>query len=88
MEQNLPDCPTPGMPESGPRPDFAAILMTAPQAAALLGRSLRTWRVWDAAGRIPRAIRIGRSTFWRPEELRAWVDARCPDRRTWEAMQE
>jgi predicted DNA-binding transcriptional regulator AlpA len=88
MERSLSECLTPGTPESGSRPDVTAILMTAPQAAALLGRSLRTWRVWDAAGKIPRAIRIGRSTFWRPEELKAWVAARCPDRETWEAMRE
>lgn len=88
MKPNLRSCPTRATPESGLQPTAAAILMTAPQAAALLGRSLRTWRVWDAAGWIPRAIRIGRSTFWRPDELRAWVAAGCPDRRAWEAMQE
>jgi predicted DNA-binding transcriptional regulator AlpA len=65
----------------------APLLLTAPQAAALCNTSLRTWWAWDAAGKIPRAIRIGRSTFWRPETLRAWVDAGCPDRQTWEAIE-
>ena len=87
MERKLPCCLTPGITESSPPPAPAALLLTGRQAAALCGRSLRTWRAWDAAGRVPRAIRIGHSAFWRPEELRAWVAAGCPDRATWEAQQ-
>ena len=64
------------------------VLLRAPQAAALCNTSVRTWRTWDATGKIPRAIRLGRSTFWRPEELKAWVAAGCPDRVLWESMQE
>jgi len=66
----------------------AVILLRAPQAAALCGTSTRTWRTLDATGKIPRAIRLGRSTFWRPEELKAWVAAGCPDRVLWEATQQ
>jgi predicted DNA-binding transcriptional regulator AlpA len=58
------------------------LLVTAAEAAALCGKSLRTWRTWDAAGRIPRPVRIGRSTLWRADELRAWVAAGCPPRNT------
>jgi predicted DNA-binding transcriptional regulator AlpA len=47
------------------------LLVTAKQAAALCGKSLRTWRAWDAAGWIPRPVRLGRSTLWRTAELRA-----------------
>jgi predicted DNA-binding transcriptional regulator AlpA len=64
------------------------LLLRASEAAALCNTSVRTWRAWDAAGKIPRAIRIGRSTFWRPADLRAWVTAGCPDRITWEAIQQ
>jgi prophage regulatory protein len=72
-----------------PIPDGASqLLLTAPQAAAACGKSARTWRTWHATGRIPRPIRIGRSVFWRPKELHAWIDAGCPDRITWEAMQQ
>ena len=45
--------------EDGPGP----LLLTAKQAAAMCGKSLRTWRTWDAAGWIPRPVRIGRSTL-------------------------
>lgn len=61
------------------------LLLTGQQAALLCGKSLRTWRTWDAAGWIPRPVRIGRSTLWRAEELRQWVAAGCPPRTEWEA---
>lgn len=61
------------------------LLVTAKTAAMMCGKSLRTWRTWDAAGWIPRPIRIGRSTLWRVNELQAWVAAACPRRAEWEA---
>jgi prophage regulatory protein len=64
-----------------------SLLVTARQAAVMCGKSLRTWRSWDAAGIIPRPVRIGRSTLWRLEELRAWVSAGCPRRAEWESRQ-
>jgi hypothetical protein len=30
---------------------------------------------------------LGGSTLWRVEEIRHWIDAGCPDRKTWEALQ-
>ena len=68
-------------------PDNGALLLTARKAAAMCGKSLRTWRTWDAAGWIPRPVRIGRSTLWRADELREWVVAGCPRRQEWEARQ-
>jgi predicted DNA-binding transcriptional regulator AlpA len=72
------------MPQSTTTP----LLLRAADAAALCGKSERTWRSWDAAGLIPRPVRIGRSTFWRPQELRAWVDAGCPNRTAWQQLRE
>jgi predicted DNA-binding transcriptional regulator AlpA len=63
------------------------LLLTAKQAATMVGKSLRTWRTWDSAGWIPRPVRIGRSTLWRADELREWVAAGCPRRAEWEARQ-
>ena len=68
-------------------PDASPLLLRAPQAAALLSTSVRTLRCWDAAGRIPQPIRIGRSTLWRSDELRAWAAAGCPRRKEWNMMQ-
>lgn len=67
--------------------DDNTLLLTARQAAAMCAKSLRTWRSWDAAGWIPQPVRIGRSTLWRADELRAWVAASCPRRKEWEARQ-
>jgi predicted DNA-binding transcriptional regulator AlpA len=62
-------------------------LLRAKRAARLCDVSLATWWRWDAAGKIPAGIKIsGGTKRWRREELKAWVRARCPDRRTWEAM--
>jgi len=64
------------------------LLLRAVQAAEVCGTSVRSWRIWDATGKIPQPIRIGRVTFWRYDELRAWVSAGCPDRVAWEASRE
>jgi predicted DNA-binding transcriptional regulator AlpA len=68
--------------------DCEPLLVTAKRAAVMCGKSLRTWRTWDAAGWIPRPIRIGRSTLWRTNEIRAWIACGCPRRAEWEARSE
>jgi predicted DNA-binding transcriptional regulator AlpA len=73
------------LPDTQEQPDLTPLLVSAKKAAAMCGKSLRTWRTWDAAGWIPRPVRIGRSTLWRADELRDWVDAGCPRRAEWEA---
>lgn len=76
------------LPEAGndtTRTSPSPLLVSAKVAAAACGKSLRTWRAWDSAGWIPRPVRIGRSTLWRTDELRAWVEAGCPRREEWEA---
>ena len=67
--------------------DYTPLLLRAADAAALCDTSLRTWRTWDVAGKIPTPIRIGRSLRWRASELHAWIVAGCPDRSTWQIMQ-
>jgi predicted DNA-binding transcriptional regulator AlpA len=76
-----------GEPEPAAETGLDALLLSARQAARICGKSLRTWRTWDAAGWIPKPVRIGRSTLWRAHELRLWVAAGCPRRDEWEARQ-
>jgi predicted DNA-binding transcriptional regulator AlpA len=71
--------------DHGAKARLGPLLLTAKQAAATCGKSLRTWRTWDSAGWIPKPVRIGRSTLWRADELREWVKAGCPRRAEWEA---
>lgn len=59
------------------------LLLTAAEAAVLCRTSVRTWRTWDSAGKVPRPIRIGRAKLWRPDELREWVAEGCPERSVW-----
>lgn len=70
-------------PPTGPRPFDAAGLVSRAAAAAFCGVGLSTWDKLTAAGRTPPPIRLGGKVLWRPRELRAWVDAGCPDRAAW-----
>ena len=62
----------------------APLLLSGQQAAAMRGKSIRTWCNWDSAGLVPRPIRIRRCTLWRWDELRQWIEADCPSRQEWE----
>jgi predicted DNA-binding transcriptional regulator AlpA len=66
-----------------------ARLVSAEVAAELCGISLRAWRRLDAAGRVPRPVTLGsRLKRWREDELKDWIDAGCPSRRSWESRKE
>ena len=60
------------------------LLIGIEAVAALLGRSTQSiWRD-DKDGKIPRAIMLGSSRRWDFHEIKAWVHAKCPSRKTWE----
>lgn len=85
MTNALSKVPATNQPSQDCGAEATPLLLTATMAGKLCSKSLRTWRTWDAAGRIPRPIRIGRSTLWRANELHDWVAAGCPRRADWEA---
>lgn len=64
------------------------LLLSAAEAAKRCGCSVRTWRTRDRIGLTPPPVRIGRSVYWRPDELSAGVEAGCPDRKTWLKQQD
>ena len=70
---------------SGVVEETLPLVLTAAQAAAWCGKSLRTWRRWNSAGLVPNAICVGRSMFWHKDELRAWINAGCPRRDVWDS---
>jgi predicted DNA-binding transcriptional regulator AlpA len=84
--QRLPLIKDPSEQRVDPAP--SPLLITARHAAAMCGKSLRTWRAWDSAGWIPKPVRVGRSTLWRADELREWVAAGCPRRSEWEVRKQ
>ena len=65
--------------------DTGPLLLTATEAAALLGVSRSVFYRWDARGDIPRPVRIGRLRRWGRLDLCRWVERMCPPRHLWEA---
>ena len=62
------------------------LLWSVKQLSAALGIGQRTlWRM-DSAGKIPKAVTLGRLKRWRRQEILEWTEAGCPDRRQWEIL--
>lgn len=80
--QEAPDHQQHALEASAPTPE--PLLISADVAGPLCGRSEASWWREHAAGRIPAPVKLGGRTLWRVQELRRWVEAGCPDRRTWE----
>jgi predicted DNA-binding transcriptional regulator AlpA len=57
------------------------------EAARLAGVSRATWRRLYAAAKTPSGIKLGGCRLWNRAVVISWIDAGCPDRRTWLAMQ-
>ena len=60
------------------------LLVPASEAARLLsvGRSL-FYQMHSKGTLGPMAVRFGRKTLWRVDELRAWTEHSCPGRDEW-----
>jgi predicted DNA-binding transcriptional regulator AlpA len=67
--------------------DPERLAVTARDAARLLGICRAQLYRLHSSGRMPRPVYLGgRAPRWCVEELRAWLDAGCPDRQTWEQL--
>lgn len=64
------------------------LAVDARRLAVLLCAGIRTVRTWDAAGKLPVPLRISGKVLWNLEEIRAWLNAGAPDRKTWAAMRD
>jgi len=58
-----------------------SLMLTATDAARLCGVTIKRWLTWNALGKIPTPLRIGKSLFWKRDELVRWIDAGCPNRK-------
>lgn len=67
-------------------PTNGPIAVDAACLAQMLGLSVRTIRRLDAAGKLPRPIKIGGAVRWRRAEIELWLEADCPDRQRWESV--
>jgi len=63
-------------------------LLTAKDAAKLCRLSKRSWFRLSSAGKIPAPVRIGGSVRWRLKDIKDYIAWDCPDRKTFEAMQQ
>jgi predicted DNA-binding transcriptional regulator AlpA len=74
--------PTPTSPGDG------RLLVSARELARLLSVSVATIRRLDAAGKLPRSVRLAGSVRWRLDDIRRFCEAGCPDRAEWERSRE
>jgi excisionase family DNA binding protein len=59
------------------------LLLSATEAAAVLGISRSALYALHSSGRLPLPVHLGRRTLWQFAELQAWVLADCPSREKW-----
>lgn len=63
-------------------------LLTVREVATALKVSVRqVWKL-NSSARLPAPVRLSRSVRWRQDELTAWINAGCPARDRWQAIQE
>jgi predicted DNA-binding transcriptional regulator AlpA len=66
------------------RPTTEPLVVNAILLAKLLGKSVRTIRTLDAAGKLPVPLRIA-GVVWRVSEINEWLAAGAPSRAVWVA---
>ena len=68
--------------------DTMALLITAEEAAWLLGISRAHFYKLLSSGRLPAPVNLGRSVRWARAELEAWIATGAPPRVQWEATKD
>lgn len=64
------------------------LLANTRELAKMLGVSVRHVERLDSSGRLPKSLRLGRAKRWVVDDIKAWLRAGCPDRRTWTQQKE
>jgi len=78
-----PACQLPSMSDSTSLPRLA---LSAVELAGSLGICVRHLRRMDSIGRLPRAVRLGRTVRWSVDDIRDWLLSGAPDRRCWDVL--
>ena len=64
-------------------PTITPMMIDAKAAAAAIGVSQASWYRMVAAGKTPAPIKLSAGcTRWRVVDLQTWIDAGCPDRKS------
>lgn len=67
--------------------DSERLAVPAKDAAALLGISRAQFFKLHSAGKVPAPVYLGaKAPRWSVAELRAWLEAGCPDRQAWQRL--
>lgn len=64
--------------------ESSALLLTKADLARELRTSVKTIDRMDNAGKLPRAVRVGRAKRWGRQTIVTWIAAGCPDRHDFE----
>lgn len=62
-------------------------LLTAKQVGLMLALSKRQIFRLNAAGKLPRPVKIGGAVRWKQSDISLWQDLNCPNRSEFEARQ-
>lgn len=65
-----------------------AELLTIPQVARMLGWGESVLRQRDKQGLLPAPLRFGGTIQWNRQELKVWMEQRCPPRQKWELLKQ
>lgn len=70
-------------------PALLPFMVSADDAAALIGVSPATWHRMTSAGKTPAPIKLSLGCVrWRVADLKDWIEKGCPDRQSWLAFRE
>jgi predicted DNA-binding transcriptional regulator AlpA len=65
-----------------------SLMLTTADAAKLCGVTTKRWRTWNSLGKTPPPLCVGKSLFWKRDELLDWIDEGCPHRKYWKVFLE
>lgn len=77
---------SPSSSSRGLQPDAEVVLVDISVISDLMSVSTRHVERLAASGRMPAPVRLGRARRWHLKEIRDWLSAGAPDRRTWIAL--
>ena len=63
-----------------------SILLSASEAAQLLGIGRSLFYSLRSEGKLPLPRRLGSRVLWQKTELEKWIDSNCPTQQQWEQI--
>ena len=67
---------------------IAPALLSANEAAKLLGIGRSLFYSLRSEGKLPRPRQLGGRVLWQKAELEKWIDHGCPSQQKWESLKD